>query len=70
MVTADMKEMSQEYLRAATMTGYGVSMYIGVGVPLPVIDLAVVRSTAVRDEDIRVNVIDYGIPSRDRPSLK
>ena len=70
MVTADMKEMSQEYLRAATMTGYGVTMYIGVGVPLPVIDLDVVRSTAVRDEDIRVNVIDYGIPSRDRPALR
>ena len=70
MVTADMKEMSQEYLRAATMTGYGVTMYIGVGVPLPVIDLDVVRSTAVRDEDIRVNVIDYGIPSRDRPAIR
>jgi uncharacterized protein (DUF39 family)/CBS domain-containing protein len=70
MVTADMKEMSQEYLRAATMTGYGVTMYIGVGVPLPVIDLDVVRSTAVRDEDIRVNVIDYGVPSRDRPSIR
>jgi uncharacterized protein (DUF39 family)/CBS domain-containing protein len=70
MVTADMKEMSQEYLRAATMTGYGVTMYIGVGVPLPVIDLDVVRSTAVRDEDIRVQVIDYGIPSRDRPALR
>jgi uncharacterized protein (DUF39 family)/CBS domain-containing protein len=69
MVTADMKEMSQEYLRAATMTGYGVTMYIGVGVPLPVIDLDVVRSTAVGDEDIRVNVIDYGIPSRDRPAI-
>jgi uncharacterized protein (DUF39 family)/CBS domain-containing protein len=69
MVTADMKEMSQEYLRAATMTGYGVTMYIGVGVPLPVIDLGVVRSTAVRDEDIRVQVIDYGVPSRDRPAI-
>jgi len=70
MVTADMKEMSQEYLRAATMTGYGVTMYIGVGIPLPVIDLGVVRSTAVRDEDIRVQVIDYGIPSRDRPAIR
>jgi len=70
MVTADMKEMSPEYLRAATMTGYGVTMYIGVGIPLPVIDLDVVRSTAVRDEDIRVSVIDYGIPSRDRPAIR
>ena len=35
MVTGDMKQMSQDYLRAATMTGYGVTMYVGLGIPLP-----------------------------------
>jgi CBS domain-containing protein len=70
MVTGDMKQMSQEYLRAATMTGYGVTMYVGLGIPLPVLDLDAVRSTAVRDEDITVNIMDYGVPSRDRPSIR
>jgi uncharacterized protein (DUF39 family)/predicted transcriptional regulator len=70
MVTADMKQMSADYLRAATMFGYGVTLYIGVGIPLPVIDVGVVRSTAVRDEDILVDVVDYGVPSRNRPSLR
>ena len=70
MVTADMKKMSQDFLRAATMTGYGVTLYVGLGIPLPVLDLETVRSTAVRDEDITVDIIDYGIPSRDRPSLR
>jgi L-aspartate semialdehyde sulfurtransferase len=69
MVTADMKDMRPEFLRAATMHGYGVTLYIGVGVPIPVLDIDVVRSTAVRDEDITTSVIDYGIPQRDRPSL-
>jgi len=70
MVTADMKEMSPDYLRAATMTGYGVTLYVGLGIPIPVLDIETVRSTAVRDEDIVVDIIDYGIPSRSRPSLR
>jgi CBS domain-containing protein len=69
MVTGDLKQMSQEYLRAATMSGYGVTMYVGLGIPLPVLDLDVVRATAVRDEDISVDIMDYGVPSRIRPSL-
>jgi CBS domain-containing protein len=70
MVTGDLKKMSQDFLRAATMSGYGVTLYVGLGVPIPVIDKEVVRATAVRDEDIRVDLLDYGIPSRNRPALK
>ena len=70
MVTGNMKQMSQDFLRAATMTGYGVTLYVGLGVPLPVLDLDVVRATAVRDEDISVDILDYSIPSRARPSIR
>jgi uncharacterized protein (DUF39 family)/CBS domain-containing protein len=70
MVTGDLKQMSQDYLRAATMTGYGVTLYVGLGIPLPVLDLDVVRATAVRDEDITVDILDYSVPSRSRPSMR
>ncbi len=70
MVTGNLKEMSPDYLRAATMTGYGVTLYVGIGVPLPVLDLDVVRATAVRDGDISVDIIDYGVPSRNRPQIR
>lgn len=69
MVTGDMKQMRQEFLRAAVMNGYGVTLYVGIGVPIPVLDTGIVRSTAVRDEDILTEVIDYGTPRRDRPSM-
>jgi CBS domain-containing protein len=65
-----MNRMSQDFLRAATFTGYGVTLYNGVGVPIPVIDIDVVRSTAVRDEDITTSIIDYGKPIRDRPTIR
>ena len=64
MVTGDMKAMKPEYLRAATMHGYGVTLYVGLGVPIPVLDLEAVRATAVTDADIAVDVVDYGVPSR------
>jgi uncharacterized protein (DUF39 family) len=70
MVTGDLKGMSQDYLRAATMTGYGVTMYVGLGIPLPVLDIEVVRATAVRDQDIFVDLLDYGVPSRSRPAIR
>ena len=70
MVTGDLKKMSQDYLRAATMTGYGVTLYVGLGIPLPVLDIEVVRATAVRDQDIFVDLLDYGVPSRSRPALR
>jgi len=70
MVTGDMKQMRQEFMRAAVMSGYGVTLYVGLGIPIPVIDTDVVRATAIRDEDILVDVIDYGIPRRDRPSRR
>ena len=70
MVTGNLKEMSQEFLRAATMSGYGVTLYVGLGIPLPVLDVEVVRATAVRDEDITVDLLDYGVPSRNRPALR
>ena len=52
MVTGDMKGMRQDFLRAAVMNGYGVTIHVGVGVPIPVLDTGIVRSTAVRDEDL------------------
>ena len=70
MVTGNLKDMSPEYLRAAIMTGYGVTLYVGLGVPLPVLDLGVVRATARGDDDISVDLIDYGVPSRNRPLVR
>jgi CBS domain-containing protein len=69
MTTGNLKEMSPDFLRAASFTGYGVSIYLGVGVPIPVTNLDVVRNTAIRDEDIKTSIVDYGVPSRNRPGV-
>ncbi|MDD1677264.1 MAG: homocysteine biosynthesis protein [Methanomicrobiales archaeon] len=70
MVTGDLKQMSPDFLRAATMYGYGATLYVGVGAAIPILDVDMVRSTAITDDQITVSVIDYGIPQRDRPALR
>ncbi len=57
----NLKNMSPEWLLGASILGYGVSLYIGIGVPIPILNEEIVRYTAVRDEDIYAQVYDYGV---------
>lgn len=70
MTCGNLKDMSPDFIRAATMTGYGVTMYVGVGVPIPLLNEEIVRHTAVRDEDLVTEIVDYGTPVRNRPVIR
>jgi len=58
-LTADMKQMRPEFVRGVSLRGYGVSLALGVGVPIPILDEQVLKRTCVRDRDILAPVIDY-----------
>jgi uncharacterized protein (DUF39 family) len=58
-VTGDLKQMSNRYLRGVSITGYGASLAVGIGVPIPILDEELARATAVRDADILAPVVDY-----------
>lgn len=58
-LTGDLKGMSSGWLRGASMTGYGASLTVGVGVPIPVLDEEMAEFTSVSDEDIKTCVVDY-----------
>jgi CBS domain-containing protein len=70
MVKGDGKLMSPQYVRGVTFTNYGNTLYVGLGVPIPILNEGLAAKTAVRDEAIVTSVIDYGVPRRDRPSLR
>ena len=55
----DLKQMKPEWLRGTSMLGYGTTMTVGIGVPIPILNEEVVRYTAVRDEDIVAAIVDY-----------
>jgi len=67
-VIGDMKKMSSQYLRAATFFGYGVSLYIGIGIPVPVIDEEMVEYLKVSDNELFTEIYDYSVQRRNKPS--
>lgn len=69
-VVGDLKKMSTDYLRALTIHGYGISMAVGLGVPIPILDEEMAKAVAVRDEDILAPVLDYSVQSRDKKVLR
>ena len=60
-LTADMKQMRPEFVRGVSLRGYGVSLALGVGVPIPILNEKVLQRTCVRDRDILAPVIDYSV---------
>jgi CBS domain-containing protein len=70
MVRGDAKKMSQEFLQGAALTRYGTSLYVGIGIPIPILNQGLAKKTAIRDEEIFTNVVDYGVPRRNRPKLR
>lgn len=55
----DIKQMSGRWLRAVSFTGYGVTLSIAVGLPIPILDEDMVRSVSVSDAELKAPVVDY-----------
>ena len=68
-VIGDLKEMSTDYIRAAIFKGYGVTLVVGIGIPIPILNSEIMKNVAVKDEDIWTEIIDYSIPHLKKPSL-
>lgn len=58
-LTGNMKEMLPEFVRGTSFKGYGVSLALGVGIPIPILNAEILRRTTVRDRDIIACVVDY-----------
>ena len=58
-VVGDLKAMVPEWIRGVSFQGYGISLNVGIGIPIPVLDEEIVKFTAVRDEDIVAPIVDY-----------
>ena len=58
-VLGDLKKMSPQWLKGTSMTGYGVNLSVGIGVPIPVLNEEILSYTAVKDEEIFAPIVDY-----------
>ncbi|MDO9043177.1 MAG: homocysteine biosynthesis protein [Desulfocapsaceae bacterium] len=60
MVQGDLKQMSAKWLRGVSILGYGNTMAVGIGVPIPILNSKMAAYTGVSDAEIFTQVIDYG----------
>jgi len=58
-VIGDLKGMDSNWLWGLSIRGYGCSLAVGLGVPIPILDEETLQYCAVRDQDIEAPIIDY-----------
>ncbi len=58
-VIGDLKQMNPRWLVGTSMLGYGSTLTVGIGVPIPILSEEILRYTAVKDEDIFAAIVDY-----------
>jgi len=66
----DLKQMKPEWLVGTSMLGYGCTLTVGIGIPIPVLSEEILRYTTVSDADIFAPIVDYSeaYPQR-RPEI-
>jgi len=65
----DAKRMDAHWVRGCYFKGYGPSMMLGVGIPIPILNEEILVRCAVKDEDLVAPVVDFSIPRRVRPTF-
>ena len=58
-VIGDLKGMSPRWLVGTSMLGYGPTLTVGIGVPIPILNEEILRYTAVKDDEIFAAIVDY-----------
>ncbi|PID91595.1 MAG: hypothetical protein CSA96_07555 [Bacteroidetes bacterium] len=62
-VIGNAAEMDANFLKAAYFEKYGVSMFVGIGVPIPVLDEDMAARVMIRNEQINTKIVDYSDPT-------
>jgi len=58
-LVGDLKQMNSKWLVGISILGYGCSLSVGIGVPIPVLSEEILEYTAITDDDIIATIIDY-----------
>jgi L-aspartate semialdehyde sulfurtransferase len=58
-VIGDLRQMKPEWLVGTSMLGYGCTLTVGIGIPIPILSEEILRYTMVTDADILAPIVDY-----------
>ncbi|MFP4474269.1 MAG: homocysteine biosynthesis protein [Desulfatibacillaceae bacterium] len=59
MVLGDLKQMSPRWLVGVSIQGYGPSLAVGIGIPIPILNEEMAAYTGVSDEELFTQIVDY-----------
>jgi len=59
-IIGDLKRMNNYWIRGVSLKGYGVSLAVGISIPIPLLNEEVLSYTLVTNKDILMPVVDYG----------
>jgi L-aspartate semialdehyde sulfurtransferase len=65
MLMGELKEMNPRWIIGASILGYGCSLALGVGIPIPILDEEMALFTSVADADLVAQVKDYSFTRPD-----
>jgi uncharacterized protein (DUF39 family) len=60
MVMGDLKKMSPRYLVGVSLLGYGCSLAVGLGIPIPLLNEEIAHYCGVSDAELLAPIVDYG----------
>ena len=59
-VVGDLKQMKPNWLLGASFLGYGATLSVSIGIPIPILNEEVMRCVSVSDRDLYAPIVDYG----------
>lgn len=68
MVQGDLKQMSDKWLKGISMLGYGSTMAVGLGIPIPILNAEMAAYTGVSNDELYTQVVDYAYDYPNRVS--
>lgn len=55
----DLKQMKPNWLIGASFLGYGATLMVGIGIPIPILNEEIMRCVSATDHDLFAPVVDY-----------
>ena len=59
-VMGDLKQMNSNFLVGVGIQGYGCSLAVGLGIPIPLLNEEIAAFTGISDDEIFTQIVDYG----------
>ncbi|MBI3590202.1 MAG: hypothetical protein HY094_02350 [Candidatus Melainabacteria bacterium] len=66
---AEIGNMNSKWVRGGFLKSFGPVLYIGVGIPIPVLNEEIASSIAITDDKIHSTIVDFSIPRRTKPTF-